>query len=80
MPARAKLVTLEDLADLVDRYRLASRGAHCSSGTPPPSTTRTRAVGEDDFPAFCRRYRPANPLINTVVHGFEVDAYFRQRN
>jgi hypothetical protein len=36
----------------------------------------TRSGGEDDFPEFCSRYGLPMPLINTIVHGFEVDAYF----
>jgi hypothetical protein len=36
----------------------------------------TRSPFEDDFKAFAARYGLPTPLINVVVNGYEVDAYF----
>ncbi len=36
----------------------------------------TRSELEDEFVAFCERYGFPRPLINTIVAGYEVDAFF----
>jgi putative AbiEi antitoxin of type IV toxin-antitoxin system len=72
---RATLLSLEDLADIVARnpthpgVRLLR--PHLDNPQNP-----TRSGGEDDFPEFCERYDLPSPLMDVIVHGFEVDAYF----
>jgi hypothetical protein len=72
---RAKVLNLADLADVVDRNpgRPGSRllRPHVDNLQNP-----TRSGGEDEFPRFCERYDLPIPVLNAVVHGFEVDAYF----
>ncbi len=36
----------------------------------------TRSGWEDEFPAFCEHFGLPRPRVNTIVCGFEVDAYF----
>jgi very-short-patch-repair endonuclease len=36
----------------------------------------TRSAFEDAFRSFCARYRLPQPEINTIVAGYEVDAYW----
>jgi hypothetical protein len=36
----------------------------------------TRSHQEDDFPSFCARYGLPEPVMDAVVYGFEVDAWF----
>jgi hypothetical protein len=36
----------------------------------------TRSKQEDDFPGFCATYDLPEPVINAIVFGFEVDAWF----
>jgi hypothetical protein len=72
---RTPLLTLEDLADVVERNPLHP-GAQLIRPHLDNPQNPTRSGGEDDFPAFCERYDLPIPLINAIVHGFEVDAYF----
>lgn len=72
---RAKLVTLADLADVAVRNS-AHPGAPLLKAHAATTQNPTRSGGEDDFQVFCRRYGFPPPLTNTIVHGFEVDAYF----
>jgi hypothetical protein len=75
---RAKLLTLEDLADVVAR-----NPSHAGTPLLRPELENphnpTRSGGEDDFPGFCQRYGLPAPVMNTVLHGFEVDAYFPEQ-
>ena len=72
---RGNLLTLDDLTDVARRNpghpgtRLL--GPHLDNKNNP-----TRSALEDDFEAFCAHYGLPTPLINTIVHGFEADAYF----
>jgi hypothetical protein len=36
----------------------------------------TRSAFEDLFPSFCERFGLPSPLVNVIVCGYEVDAYF----
>jgi hypothetical protein len=72
---RAGLITLADLDDVADRNPSHPGAPPLRWHTEDPRNP-TRSGGEDDFPGFCRRYGLPVPLINTKVHGFEVDAYF----
>ncbi|HZU60685.1 MAG TPA: type IV toxin-antitoxin system AbiEi family antitoxin domain-containing protein [Solirubrobacteraceae bacterium] len=72
---RTRILTLEALADVAGRNPTHPGAlllkAHASNPHNP-----TRSGGEDDFLKFCARYGLPTPLINTIVHGYEVDAYF----
>lgn len=74
----AKLLSLEDLADVVDRNPSHPGAQRIRPHLDNPQNP-TRSTGEDDFPAFCRRYDLPTPQMNAVVHGFEVDAYFPEK-
>ena len=76
---RAKLLTLDGLADVVTRNP-GHPGARLLRPQVENLNNPTRSDGEDDFQAFCQRYGLPAPLINTPVHGFEVDAYFPAEN
>jgi hypothetical protein len=68
-------LTLTELVDVADRNP-SHPGAPLVRWHIEDPHNPTRSGGEDDFPGFCRRYDLPIPLINTKVHGFEVDAYF----
>ena len=74
---RARLLTLEDLADVAARFRLQP-GAPLlrphAGGTQNP----TRSEFEDDFLEFCKRYGLPVPRLDIDLHGYEVDAYFEE--
>jgi hypothetical protein len=72
---RAKLLTLEDLADVVAR-NLSHPGTPLLRPHLDNPQNPTRSGGEDDFPIFCQRHHLPTPLMDTTLHGFEVDAYF----
>jgi hypothetical protein len=72
---RAKLLTLDQLADVVRRNRPHS-GARLLQPHLNNLHNPTRSDLEDDFLPFCARYHLPTPLINVEVYGFEVDAYF----
>jgi hypothetical protein len=72
---RANLLTLEDLADIAGRNPFHSGAPLLQPHLDNPQNP-TRSDGEDDFPGFCQRYGLPTPLMDTIVHGFEVDAYF----
>lgn len=71
----AKLLTLEALAEVA-----AGNPRHAGTALVKPHLDNahnpTRSSGEDDFPAFCLRYGLPEPLINSELHGYEVDVYF----
>ncbi len=72
---RATLFVLDDLADVAARNTFHP-GARLLTPHLDNQQNPTRSGGEDDFADFCRRFGLPTPLINTTVHGFEVDAYF----
>jgi hypothetical protein len=71
----ANLLTLDGLAEVADRNPTHA-GAPLLRPHLENSQNPTRSSGEDDLQRFCQRYGLPTPLINTIVHGFEVDAYF----
>lgn len=71
----AKLLTLDDLAEVVAHNRGHSGAPLLRPHLDNPQNP-TRSEGEDDFPTFCERHGLPTPVLNAVVHGFEVDAYF----
>jgi hypothetical protein len=72
---RTELLTLEHLADLAARCP-THPGAPLLKVHAADRHNPTRSGFEDDFRPFCKRYNLPDPLINTIVHGHEVDAYF----
>lgn len=74
---RERLLTLEALSNVVARCP-THPGARLLKPHLDNPHNPTRSGGEDDFPVFCRRYGLPTPLINTVVHGHEVDVYFQE--
>jgi hypothetical protein len=72
---RAKLLSLEALADVAARFRLRAGApllaVHAGAAHNPP-----RSGFEDDFPPFCRQFGLPTPRLNTTVCGYEVDALF----
>ena len=74
---RARLLTLADLADVATRNP-AHPGARALMKEAQNPHNPTRSEGEDSFPAWCERYGLPTPIMDTILHGFEVDAYFPQ--
>jgi very-short-patch-repair endonuclease len=72
---RSGLITPEALADVVRRFPLHP-GAPLLRPYAEVDQRPTRSDFEDDFPPFCRRFGLPEPRLNTVVHGYEVDALF----
>jgi hypothetical protein len=72
---RQELLTVAALADVVARFPLHPGAALLR---PHATTTQnpTRSGFEDDFVPFCARFGLPIPRLNTIVHGYEVDAYF----
>lgn len=72
---RSGLITVEDLADVVRRF---PRHPGAPLLKPHANTTQnpTRSDFEDDFLPFCEHYGLPTPRLNTIIHGYEVDAYF----
>jgi hypothetical protein len=68
-------VHLAALGDVVARNR-GNRGAKLLMPFVAEQGNPTRSGFEDDFKLFCARYGLPEPLINTYVNGYEVDAYF----
>jgi very-short-patch-repair endonuclease len=72
---RQHYLSLGDLAELLSRcarHRGASRLREFIENPSGP----TASEFEDALRAFCRRFNFPEPLINTTLAGFEVDAYF----
>jgi hypothetical protein len=74
---RRSYLNRSDLIELLirsPRHPGASRLRQFADSTRGP----TRSEFEDAFQAFIDRYGLPQPLINSELHGFEVDAYFPQ--
>jgi very-short-patch-repair endonuclease len=67
-----------NLSDLVELLIRAPRHPGARRLRPFAHTQRgpTRSEFEDAFHAFTRRFGLPNALVNTTLHGLEVDAYF----
>ena len=74
---RANHLTLTALADVAVRNR-SHPGARALMKEAQNPHNPTRSEGEDSFPAWCERYGLPTPVMDTNLHGFEVDAYFAQ--
>ena len=72
---RSGLLTLEELADLVERFPLHP-GAPLLAPHAGGEHNPTRSGFEDDFLPFCQRFGLPTPKVNVIVAGYEVDAYF----
>jgi len=72
---QARLLSLERLADVVDRFPLHP-GAPLLREFVGRAQAPTRSGFEDAFLRFCRHYGLPTPVLNTVVAGREVDALF----
>lgn len=72
---RQGLVTIGELASVISRYPRRP-GAPLLRPFITNPTAPTRSELEDRFLDFCRRFKLPQPLVNTRVAGFEVDALF----
>ena len=72
---RRDLLTLQDLVDVVRRFRLHP-GAPLLAPHAGTTQNPTRSGFEDDFLPFCRRFDLTTPRLNVVIAGYEVDAFF----
>jgi hypothetical protein len=72
---RAEILTVADLSDVVARFPLHP-GAPLLARHARTKQNPTRSGLEDDFLPFCERFGLPEPSINTIVHGYEVDALF----
>ena len=72
---RAELVTLDELADVVDRFPLHP-GAPLLRPHAGATQNPTRSDFEDDLIPFCERFGLPEPRLNHQLNGYEVDAYF----
>ncbi|MGA8354379.1 MAG: type IV toxin-antitoxin system AbiEi family antitoxin domain-containing protein [Solirubrobacteraceae bacterium] len=74
---RAELVTLGELADVVNRFPLHP-GAPLLRPHAGATQNPTRSDLEDDLIPFCERFGLPEPRINVPLYGYEVDAYFEE--
>lgn len=72
---RTHLLTLKDLADVAARNPTHPGAPILNIHAASPHNP-TRSGLEDEFLRFCERYNLPTPLINTMLYGYEVDAYF----
>ncbi len=63
------------LAEIIDRHP-THPGAKLLTPFVDTTDGPTRSGWEDEFPAFCKQFGLPRPRVNTIVCGFEVDAYF----
>jgi hypothetical protein len=75
---RGHFLVLEDLAATVERHPRHPAAPRLREFV-EASTGPTASEFEDAFTAFCRRFSLPQPLCNTKVAGFEVDAYFPEQ-
>jgi hypothetical protein len=75
---RAGIVTLEDIADVVNRCPYHP-GAKRLTPLLQLEGGPTRSEWEDAFPAFCSKYGLPVPVMSTRVAGYEADALWPQQ-
>jgi hypothetical protein len=73
---RAGHLTLDQLADVLDRHPRAPGARRLRPLLDAPKGGPTRSDLEDRFIAFCRRFGLPEPETNVPVAGREVDAWF----
>jgi hypothetical protein len=66
---------VSELADVLRRFPRAPGASRLLPFVERP-TGPTRSEFEDVFVPFCERFGLPEPLVNTIVAGFEVDAFF----
>lgn len=71
----ARLTTPARIAELISRNP-THPGATILRSFVAPGQGPTRSDFEDRFGPFCARYGLPMPVFNTIVGGYEVDAYF----
>ena len=71
----ARLLHLDDLADVLDRNPTHPGAKRLRPFVDVP-TGPTRSELEDAFVAFCKRYGLPTPVTNRTINGREVDALF----
>jgi hypothetical protein len=71
---RREILTMADIEDIAARFALHP-GAPLLRGQLTDQNP-TRSGFEDDFLPFCKRFGLPIPRLNTIVHGFEADAYY----
>ena len=74
---RAKLLSLEALADVVARFPVQP-GAGLLRPHAGTTQNPTRSELEDDLLPFCERFGLPEPRLNHRLHRHEVDAYFEE--
>jgi hypothetical protein len=72
---RAELLQLSDIRDVLARYPRHPGGQALTPFITKP-TGPTRSEFEDGFLDFCERFGLPQPLVNTRLAGYEVDALF----
>jgi Protein of unknown function (DUF559) len=68
-------VSRSQLAEVIERYP-THPGAKLLRPFVDTTDGPTRSGWEDEFPSFCEQFGLPRPQINTIVGGYEVDAYF----
>jgi hypothetical protein len=71
---RREILTMADIEDVAARFPLHP-GAPLLRGQLTDQNP-TRSGFENDFLSFCERFSLPIPRVNTMVHGYEADAYF----
>jgi hypothetical protein len=71
---RREILTVADIDDVALRFSLHP-GAPLLRGQLTDQNP-TRSGFENDFLSFCERFGLPIPRLNTMVHGYEADAYF----
>jgi hypothetical protein len=71
-------VSVDAVRAVVERYPLHPGKAALEHCLGLAQERPTRSQLEDDFPAFCRRYGLPEPIMDTMVCGYEVDALFAE--
>jgi predicted transcriptional regulator of viral defense system len=74
---RSPYLTHAQLAEVVKRNP-RHRGTKLLNPFVQSPTGPTRSEFEDAFPEFCAKYGLPRPKINTIVCGYEVDAFFER--
>jgi hypothetical protein len=71
---RREILTMADIEDVAARFPLHP-GAPLLRGQLTDQNP-TRSGFENDFLSFCEHFSLPIPRVNTMVHGYEADAYF----
>ncbi|HEY5316703.1 MAG TPA: type IV toxin-antitoxin system AbiEi family antitoxin domain-containing protein, partial [Solirubrobacteraceae bacterium] len=72
----ARYLWLDDLAEVLGRHPLTRAANRLRKHLERPERLPTRSGLEDDYLLFTERYGLPEPLVNTVVEGYEVDIFY----